>query len=317
MTSELPVALIGEGERFDALRALLQQNGHAVSNWRLPGQPKRAPSGTKRVELAGLRDTPLLFLATPLSGLRLVARQIGDVLTPRHCVIHACQNLEVDTLRTASQLLVEELPTRRFGFVTGPMLAADVRNEFPASGVCASPFPEVWELAEGALVNERFRLYRSNDLVGAEHAAAYARVIAMASGVADAMNLGGSVRATLFARGLAEVARWVTHCGGASDTSFGIAGAANLYLDTSNPGSTDYRVGAFAMRHNAFDVTMVEKEFGAAGLDLLTLIHVLWQGVEHTKIQCHILRACYMMVSGQLNPQGAVIQLMTLPTLVE
>lgn len=317
MVDELPVALIGSGDRFDALHALLQTNGHKIVNVRLPGQPKRAPAGMKRIELDGLRETPLVLIASPLNGLRHVAREIGDVLTPRHAVIHACENLENNTLLTASQLLVEELPTRRIGFVTGPMHADDVRKELPASGICASRFPEVCELAEGALVNTRFRLYRTGDLVGAEHTSAYARVIAMATGVADEMNLGASVRATLFARGLAEVSRWVTSRGGEASTAFGIAGAANLYLDTSERGSTDYQIGRFAMREGAFDPAKIEAQFGASGLDLLKLVNVLWGGIQGTKIESHILHACHAMATGRLDPKGAVVQLMTVKVVNE
>ena len=153
--------------------------------------------------------------------------------------------------------------------------------------------------------------------MGAENAAAYGRVIAMCAGLAHTMNLGSSVRATLFARGLAETSRWVAHCGGEASTTFGISGAANLYLDTSDSGSADFQIGAFAMAQNGFDPEQIAAKFGSTGTDLLALVESLWEGVRKTKIQSHILHACHMMVSGELDPQGAVIKLMTLPTLYD
>ncbi len=311
----MTVAVVGDGDRFDALAALLKANECPLRTCQPTSLKGRAPKGVKKVKLEQLAQTPLVFLAVPMTSLRAIARELGDVLTPRHAVIHSCHNLEAGSLVTASQVLVQELPTRRLGFLTGPMRLADVARGLPASGVCASRFPEVWELAESSLVHDRFRLYRSHDLVGAEHAAAYGRVIAMAAGVASQMQLGHSVQATLFARGLAEVSRWVSRVGGEEQTTFGIAGAANLFLDVADEGSTDYQVGAFAMAQGRFDDAAVRAKFGTTGGDLLDLVESLWAGVSASGVQSHILHTCHLMVSGELEPQGAVMHLMTLPTL--
>lgn len=312
---DLPVALIGDGDRFESLAALLAATGTEVRTWAPKQLGMKVPRGHKRITVDELADTPLIFLAVPLTSLRELAREIGDVITPRHAVVHACHNLEAGTLKTASEVLLQEMPTRRFGFVSGPMRNADVSRGLPASGVCASRFPEVWDLAESALVHDRFRLYRSRDLTGAEHAAAYSRVIAMAAGVASQLQLGVSIQATLFARGLAEVARWVNNRGGEAHTTFGIAGGANLYLDMADGGSVDFQVGAEAMAKGKLDPVDVRKRFGSTGRDLLDLVESLWEGVRDTGIQCHILETCHLMVSGKMDPPGAVMHLMTLPTL--
>lgn len=308
------VAAIGSGERFQSLVTLMQASGNDVVTW-LPGRDEEAPDNVEIVELDDLRDIHVIFLALPFSNLRETAREIGDVIGARHAIVHACHNLEDGSLATASEVLLEETPTRRFGFLTGPMRAEDVARGLPAAGVCASRFPEVWDLAEAALVHPGFRLYRSRDLLGAEHAASYGRVIAMAGGVASEMKLGHSVLSTLFARGLAEVARWVTHCGGQERTTFGIAGAGNLHLDTNGIGSVDFQVGADAMREGVFDPIGVRKKFGTAGRDLLDLIESLRDGVEHAGIQAHLLETCHFMVSGEMEPAQALAHLMTLPTL--
>lgn len=315
MTNQAPlcVGLVGEGDRFDALAAVLQGNGCEVRAW--SPVRRRGVRGMRSVDLHELAEAPLLYFAAPFSALRALAREVGDVISPRHAVIHSCHNLESGTLATASEVLAQELPTRRLGFVTGPMRPSDVRKGLPASAVCASRFPEVWQLAEGSLVHDRFRLYRGRDLVGAEHVAAYGRVIAMAGGVASQMKLGQSVQATLFARGLAEVARWVASRGGDATTPYGIAGAGNLYLDLADKGSVDYRVGVRAMQEGRFDRSDIANRFGATGRDLLDLVESLWSGVERSGLQCHILKTCHLMVCGELDPAGAVMHLMTLPTL--
>ena len=309
----MKVAIVGEGERFDAVASLLGAAGHAICAWRHDGRDADFGEGIEEVELEALRETPLIFVAVPMSSLRLVARAIGDVLTGRHAVVHASHSLEAGSLATGSDVLREETPTRRFGFVTGPMRSDDVQRGLPASGVCASAFPEVWELAEEALVHPGFRLYRSTDIAGAEIAAAYTRIIAMAAGVAHEMKLGHSVQATLFARGLAEAARFAASRGANERTTFGLAGAANLHLDTTAPGSPDFRVGRHALAARRFDAAEIAATFGTTGRDLLQLVESLAAGSP--AVRTHILHACHSMVSGASSPEEAVARLMTLPAL--
>lgn len=311
------VAVVGAGDRFASLVALLQANDIEMVRWVPDDFDADDDAGCDQVDLEALAETPVIFLAVPFTTLREVSRTLGDVMTARHAIIHSCHNLESGSLASASQVLVEETPTRRFGFLTGPMRSQDVGAGLPAAGVCASRFPEVWALCEELLVHDRFRLYRSPDIVGAEHAAAYGRVIAMATGVASEMKLGQSVLATLFARGLAEVARWVKLRGAAERTTFGIAGAGNLHLDTSGDGSIDFQVGAAAMREGVFDPVKVRKTFGPTGRDLLDLVTALWDGVQSSQMSAHILHTCHLMVSEELGPQEAVAHLMTLPTLAD
>lgn len=309
----MKVAIVGEGERFDAVASLLRAAGHELCAWRHGDRDAEFGEGIEEVELDALREMPLIFLAVPMSSLRLVARAIGDVLSGRHGIVHASHSLEPGSLATGSEVLREETPTRRFGFVTGPMRSEDLNQGLPASGVCASAFPEIWELAEEALVHPGFRLYRSTDITGAEIAAAYTRVIAMAAGVAHEMKLGRSVQATLFARGLAEAARFATSRGANERTTFGLAGAANLHLDTSAPGSTDFRVGAHAMKTKRFDAAEIDATFGTTGRDLLQLVESLAD--QSPSVRTHILDACHRMVSGASSPEQAVVELMTLPAL--
>jgi glycerol-3-phosphate dehydrogenase (NAD(P)+) len=310
----MDVAIVGTGDRFvSILDLLVGSKDRTVGAVSLDGE--ELPAGVESTTIEDLVDARLIFIAVPITDLRNVARSIGDVITARHAVIHAVHNVEPGSLAAPSEVLLQEMPTRRFGFLTGPMRSDEIERGLPSSGVCATRFPEVGDLAEEALVSPTFRLYRSSDLRGAEYSAAYTRVIAMAAGVAHAMSLGRCVQATLFARGLAEVSRFVTSRGAEEKTVFGIAGSANLHLDTTPPGSPDFQVGIAAQEAGEFDPVDVRERFGSGGGDLLDLVETLWAGVRSSQLHAHILETCHRMVSGQLEPQGALGHLMTLPTL--
>lgn len=310
------VAIVGQGDRFDALVGLLAKTGTRAVTWNYANRPKRElPKGVKTIPVDALREHHLIFISTPITEIREVVRTLGDHVTGRHAIVHLARNLEHTTLKTVSEIIREETPTRRIGFLTGPMSASDVEARHAASGVCATVFPEVQELVGEVLVSDKFRLYTSSDIVGAELAAAYCRVIAMSCGVLSELGLGHSLQATLFSRGLAEMGRFVAHRGGKERTTFGIAGTGNLFVDIANQGSEDFRIGAAAMRTNTFDKDVIRREYGPRGADLLDLIESLATVRKHRQLALHLLETAHLMVSGEMDPQGAVRHLMTLPVL--
>ncbi len=321
MALKEPVGLVGRGARFQALLALLQRTETPVRIWRPDDVPaeldETIPDGVEEVDAAGMSDVSLIFLSVPMAHVRSVSRRLGDELSGRHAIVHLCRNFELHTLKTVSQVLEEETPTRRFGFLTGPMRSEDVTLGLPAAGVCATHFPEVQDAVEDALVSVGFRLYRSSDLLGAEVAAAYSRVISMGAGVASQMGVGNSLMSTLHARGLAEMSRFVVYRGGYERTTFGMAGSANLHVDTSYPGSPDFRIGAEALEKDEVDPEQIAKDYGSAGRDLLNLTSALGRELEYAGLDLHILNTCQKMIEGEFKPSDALMYLMSLPTLAD
>ncbi len=311
------VGLVGDGDRFDALVALLGQTNTETVLWNYKRQRKKdLPDGVESVPLKEFRDIPLIFVSVTMDEVRDVARSLGDHTTGRHAVVHLCRNLEHKSLKTVSQVLHEEMPTHRYAFLTGPMLREDVLKGLPASGVCATTYDEIMDYVKEVLVSSSFRLYRNHDIRGAELAAAYCRVIAMAAGVASELHLGMSIQSTLFSRGLAEMGRFVAYRGGLERTTFGLSGCANLFIDSAAPGSPDFQIGAEAMKKNIFDHNAVIKKFGTRGKDMMDLVESLAVVLEEQKsLDLHLLETCHLMVSGKMGPAEALIHLMSLPVL--
>jgi glycerol-3-phosphate dehydrogenase (NAD(P)+) len=75
-----------------------------------------------------------------------------------------------------------------------------------------------------------FRLYTNADVVGVEIGGALKNVIAIATGLADGLELGQNARAALVTRGLAEITRLAVALGAAPATLAGLAGLGDLVL---------------------------------------------------------------------------------------
>jgi glycerol-3-phosphate dehydrogenase len=285
------IGLVGTGLRSDIIAHLLDRAGSEVRFWSpADGRPDDFPDAVEPVDLQALADTPLVFICMPIHRIRKAGRQLGDVLTGRHALVHSTRTVEYASLTAISEIFEEETPTRRFGFITGPMRREDVLADRGASCVCASPFPEIADMVEEALQSEVFRVYRSEDLVGAEAAAAYARVIAFAYGMGDEMGLGKSMLSTLFARGLAEMSKFVTYQGGYEQTTFGLAGAGNLHADTTGTGNTDFRLGRQYVEQGAPKLEEFRDDLSVVDDELFGFLESLVSQAKTAHLDYRILR---------------------------
>ncbi|MBP6626329.1 MAG: NAD(P)H-dependent glycerol-3-phosphate dehydrogenase, partial [Arenimonas sp.] len=98
------------------------------------------------------------------------------------------------------------------------------------------------EVAE-ALHGPTFRAYTGTDMLGAELGGAMKNVLAVATGVADGMQLGLNARAGLITRGLNEMLRLNVALGGRAETLMGLAGLGDLVLTCTGDLSRNRRLG--------------------------------------------------------------------------
>lgn len=310
------VGFIGCPDLSSVARQALTMAECDLAVW-YPENTARPKDNAQAVELTALSATPLIVFSAPLNQCRPLARRLGDVITGRHIVVHTVRGLEPETLKTVSDILQEETPTQRLGFVTGPMRAEDLSAGRPGSGVCASLFPEVHDLIEEAMVSPAFRLYRSKDLVGAEISAAYGRVVSLMSGLVDGLNLGASLQATLFARGLAEMSRFVIFRGGYERTTFGLSGCGNLFADTHTDGNVDFQIGRFLAEGPDDVATSLVTEFGTPAEEILAMMNSFREVGSSAELELPLLDGVLALINQGLPPQKVVQALMSLPTLYE
>jgi glycerol-3-phosphate dehydrogenase (NAD(P)+) len=88
-----------------------------------------------------------------------------------------------------------------------------------------------------------FRAYTGNDVIGAELGGAMKNVLAVATGVADGMQLGLNARAGLITRGLYEMLRLGAALGARAETLMGLAGLGDLVLTCTGDLSRNRRLG--------------------------------------------------------------------------
>jgi len=133
----------------------------------------------------------------------------------------------------------ERLSTRVRGrsvaVLSGPNMAEEIAAGLPTAAVIASEDGYLAGQLQHALSSALFRAYVNPDVVGVELCAAAKNVIALAAGGVDGLRLGDNAKASLIARGLAEMSRLGDAAGAKPETFSGLAGIGDLITTCFSP----------------------------------------------------------------------------------
>lgn len=256
----MKVCVLGSGGWGTALSLVLLENGHDVALWSFTREEYEAiRSAGENPMLKGvplpkeLRFTwdmnaaagcGMVVLATPSFAIRTTARKLRDIVTPGTVLVSVAKGIEEGTSKRLTEAIEEETQGRcPVVALSGPTHAEEVGRGVPSAIVAASRDQQAAELAQRLFMNERFRVYTSSDVVGAELGAALKNVIALCAGVSDGMGFGDNTRAMLMTRGLTEIARLGVALGGRQATFAGLTGVGDLIVTCTSMHSRNHRCG--------------------------------------------------------------------------
>jgi len=286
-TRQHTILVLGAGGWGTALAVLLRRNGHRVRIWCyepievdnmrargentrfLPGVPVPADIelSTEMGDL--LSGVTLIVAASPAQHTRQVIQQLARK-GPSPCpVINVAKGIENKSLKRMSQVLTEELPPffhAGIGTISGPSHAEEVGRGIPTAVVIASPNPRTPPLVQQVFMNETFRVYSSEDLVGVELAGSLKNVIALAAGISDGLSFGDNTKGALLTRGLAEISRLGLAMGAKAHTFAGLAGMGDLITTAMSRHSRNRFVGEKIGRGQRLKEVLAEMVMVAEGV---------------------------------------------------
>jgi glycerol-3-phosphate dehydrogenase (NAD(P)+) len=324
----MEIAVLGAGNWGTVLADLAGRNGHAVKLWTRDAAVRdelnahrtnaRAVPGLAVADAVravtdlgeALRGAELVIAVLPAQALREVCRAAGELLAPEQYVIHASKGLEVGTHRRMSEVLQEETCVRQLGVLCGPNIAAEIAAGRPAGTVIASRFRRVVDAGRRALSSPRLRVFHGDDVVGVELCGALKNVVAIAAGMATALDLGENAKALLVTRGLSEIAALATALGARADTLRGLAGVGDLLVTCASPHSRNHRVGAALARGATLPDALAALGMVAEGVPTARTTHEL---IARHGVDAPILERVYRVLYEGLTPAAGLRELLELP----
>jgi glycerol-3-phosphate dehydrogenase (NAD(P)+) len=267
--------------------------------------PALQPTSALGAALTGAR---VIVLAVPSHGLRAVLRAAASDVSPDALVVSATKGIEEHTLQRMSEVVAAEWPhVGEVAVVSGPSFAAELARELPTAIVVASARSSAVEHVQAEFRSTSLRLYGSADVIGVEIGGALKNIIAIASGVVEALGLGHNALAALITRGLAEITRLSVALGGHRDTLAGLAGLGDLILTCTGQLSRNRHVGVQLAQGRQLDEILASTKMVAEGVR--TTGAALALGAR-CGVELPIAAQMAAVLEGSRDPRSAVFELM-------
>lgn len=264
MRQKQVITILGAGSWGTALSMVLVDNGHEVRLWsRKQSQideinnqhtnhqylPNIALSeeikGYTELESA-LQDADAVLFVVPTKAIRQLAQDIEPFLSKETMIIHASKGLEQGTHKRISEILAEAIPVeKRKGIVvlSGPSHAEEVAVKDLTTITAACDQLESAEYVQDMFINDYFRVYTNQDVIGVELGGALKNIIAVGAGALVGIGYGDNAKAALMTRGLTEITRLGVSFGADPLTFLGLSGVGDLIVTCTSVHSRNWRAG--------------------------------------------------------------------------
>lgn len=322
------VAVIGAGSWGTALAMVLANNQHNVKVWshredqvneinhhhtnskylpdvKLPSNLVANADIQEAVE-----NAKAILLVVPTKAIREVCRKLRPFINTNQTLIHASKGIEPETHKRISEMIEDELGEGvhdQLVVLSGPSHAEEVALKQPTTVTVSSYHLKSAEIAQDLFMNEHFRVYTNEDVVGVEIGGALKNIIALGAGISDGLGYGDNAKAALITRGLAEIARLGTQLNANPLTFAGLTGVGDLIVTCTSQHSRNWRAGNMLGR-------------GYVLQDVLDQMGMVVEGVRTTKaayqlsqklnIPMPITEGLYELLFDEKDPKHVVDDLM-------
>ncbi len=254
------IGIIGAGAWGTALATVCRRAGREVVLWAreadvveainethensafLPGIALDPAIRATSAEAEAL-DADAVLMVAPAQHLRQAGRSLAAYWKPGVAAVICCKGIEQESSALMSEILAETLPDAPLAVLSGPTFAAEVAREQPTAVTLASQHEELSAQLPEVLGSTFFRVYSTDDIIGAQLGGAVKNVLAIACGVVEGRRMGDNARAALITRGLSEIAKLALAKGAKAETLMGLSGLGDLILTCSAMQSRNFSLG--------------------------------------------------------------------------
>ncbi|KOY83062.1 NAD(P)H-dependent glycerol-3-phosphate dehydrogenase [Lysinibacillus macroides] len=322
------VCVLGAGSWGTALAMVLAENGHDTLVWThraeqaeeinsLHTNKKYLPDTVLPTNLHATSDiakaaahAETIVIAVPTKAIREVCEKLTVELTRKVLFVHVSKGIEPDSLKRISEILAESLPpeyVEEIVVLSGPSHAEEVVLHHPTTVTAACANIDAAEKVQDLFMNQFFRVYTNEDVIGVEIGGALKNVIALAAGITDGLNYGDNAKAALITRGLAEISRLGVKMGGNPFTFSGLTGMGDLIVTCTSVHSRNWRAGH--MLGQGMKLEEVLEQMGMV-VEGVRTTKAAYQLAQKYNVAMPISTELYSVLFNDVEPKVAVDALM-------
>jgi len=317
------ICIIGSGSWGCALAIHLGNLGHEIKIWSFDEEEKNFINDKRTCKFLpnsvipknvtctldykeAIKDSDIILHITPSKFTRETVKKYKEYVTNQPIII-CSKGFESSTLMTLDDVLKEELPNLKIGVLSGPSHAEEVSIGIPTALVIASEDKELCKTIQKEFMNEKLRIYTSEDVKGVELGGALKNIIAFCAGVGAGLGLGDNSFAALITRGLKEITNLGVALGGKEETFYGLTGLGDLIVTCLSEHSRNRKAGMLIGQGKTLEEA--RKEIGMV-IESVDNIEVAYKLGKIHNVEMPILNTVYSVLFENLKPEIAVNNLM-------
>ncbi|MCX7705977.1 MAG: NAD(P)-dependent glycerol-3-phosphate dehydrogenase [bacterium] len=247
-----------------------------------------------------------LILSVPSQYFRDTVKYLKQFYKCQNILI-ATKGLEPETGMRMSQILCNEINISNFAIISGPTIASEVAAGKPTAAVVASNDESLARRFQRMFSSKILRLYTTTDVCGVEICGGYKNVLAIGSGIIDALDLGDNAKAAYLTRSIEEMKNFGKFFGAKEKTFWGLAGIGDLITTSFSPLSRNHRFGQAVARKRKKEFLegtkmVIEGIFSSKAIKKIA---------DENEIEIPIASAIYRIIHHNSEPADEVEKLMT------
>lgn len=320
------VAILGGGSFGTAIAVMLSKNGHKINIWDRKEKTiediniKREnikylhnviiPNGVNAFSSMQetISDCDFIVLAVPSHVIRDICKYSKEFINKDQVIVSIAKGIEEHTGKRLSQVIQEELPDSQVVILSGPSHAEEVAQDIPTTVVVSSLKMDYAEKVQNLFMNNKFRVYTNEDLIGVEIGGAVKNIIALAAGISDGIGYGDNTKAALMTRGMSEIVRIGVKLGGKPETFSGLTGMGDLIVTCTSMHSRNRRAGILIGKGMSLNEAAEQIGMVVEGVKACRAFYELKSKID---ISMPITDTLYRVLFEGKDPKYGVYELMT------
>lgn len=259
-------------------------------------------------------DADIIILAPPAQFIRSTCENFQHVWPSHVPLVIASKGIEQGSMLLMSEIVREYFPQNPILILTGPSFASDVAKKLPTAVVLVGVDATYTKNIAQLLSSPSFRLYVSNDIIGAQVGGACKNIIAIACGIIEGRELGDNARAALVTRGLAEISRLGCKMGASLETFWGLSGMGDVILTSLSSQSRNQAFGFSLGKGTPLEQLLSNKSMLVEGVHTVTGVHML---AKKLKVDMPITSAIFELLNGRESIDTLVDHILNRPIKME
>ena len=259
--------------------------------------------------LSDFTDVTFLFIALPAQKIREVFKELK--INKIKNIILCSKGIEISSSKFLTEVINELTNYKTISVLSGPSFSSEVSQNLPTAVTLATEKKKDFDKISELITSKNFRMYYSPDLIGTQIGGALKNIYAIASGIAEGLNLGENAKSALISRSFVEMTRFAEKFKANKNTLFGLSGLGDLILTCGSHSSrnTQFGIKIASSKYENFSDLIQSQEVTEG----YYTVEAVYNISKKNNIEMPIMESVYNILYNKYDLKEELIKLLNRP----